>query len=171
MNKLILFALLLFTTSNNYNLNKIENTGVSIVESEYTTHIYIERTWNNQVNLVVKLELKNDSHFISPYEPGDAKGKFYMDLGSYKDINFEGKIIESPRAIKKYGPNAFENEKAFWVTEDTTYKQPLNIISDNDFEVFGRIKFVIEPKCTLEEIPFSIVSENGVLKVVESDKC
>jgi hypothetical protein len=174
MNKIIILILLLFTAYSINNLDNIENniktTGISIDDSEYKIHIDIENTTKGEQNLVVKIKLKNNSHFISPNDPGTFKGKFYMDLGSYNHIDFDGKLIENPMTIEKFEPNTFEKYKAFWVTADTTYRQPLNVISDGDFEVFGRVNFVIEPKCTLEQLTFGINYKNGVLKVTQA-KC
>lgn len=48
--------------------------------------------------------------------------------------------------------------------------QTINIKSKEDFEVFRRIKFIIEPNCTLEETTFGIISKNGKLKII-SPKC
>ncbi len=43
-------------------------------------------------------------------------------------------------------------------------------MSEDNFEVFGRIQFTIEPRCSLEEIPFALSYQNGVIKIY-SPKC
>jgi len=153
---------------------KIENpeitNGFTINNQDYTLHFEIEKTNDQKHTLVVAIELHNDSHFISPFAKRDFKGKFYMDLGSYNALNFEGDIIESPRSVEEYDPHPFVNGNVNWVRVNTTYKQPLQLKSQDDFEVFGRVQFTIEPRCTLEEIPFAISYQDGVMKI-KSPKC
>jgi len=148
----------------------IENHGFTINDEAYTLHFDIENTGNQKPALVIAIELHNDSHFISPYAKRDFKGKFNFDLGSYTHLDFEGDIIETPRSIEEFDPHPFTNGLVNWVRVNTTYKQPLEIKSEEDFKVFGRVRFTIEPRCTLEEIPFAISYTDGVMKVY-SPKC
>ncbi|GGK50315.1 MULTISPECIES: hypothetical protein [Flavobacteriaceae] len=87
-----------------------------------------------------------------------------MDLGSYKDLNFNGTIIKTPLSVVE------KASQVNWVRENTTYKRPLKVKSKYDFEAFGRIRFTIEPRCTLEEIPLGIICKDGILKIT-SPKC
>ena len=136
-----------------------------------TIKIEIETTDNNTNYLVVSLELKNGSHFISPNSKRAFKGKFYMDLGSYANIDFEGEIIENPLSKEEVDLHPFVNGTVNWVRVNTTYKQALRLKATDNFEVFGRIQFTIEPRCTLEEIPFAISVQDGVMKIIENPKC
>lgn len=173
MNKLIIFSLLLFTTYSSIDTNKIENnvetSGISIDDAEYNIQINVETTTDHTINLVVKMELKKGSYFTSPHNLGNLTEQFYMDLGSYSDIDFVDAHIETPKPKSGCGSNVY-NTKVNWIKTNTTYRQPLHVISKGDFQTFGRIKFVIEPTCTLKEIPFTIISENGVFKVTQP-KC
>jgi hypothetical protein len=184
MNKLItiLILLLSFSCANDkqqYNTSnyiaKLE-TPKAIVASEvlnitdefYNLQISIETSENNTFNLVIAMELHKGSSFISPFETKEFSGKFYMDFGSYKDLSFDVNIVETPRAIAII--DKFKNEPVIWVKENTTYTQPLKIHSEDDFEVFGKVQFTIEPRCTFEEIPFVISFKDGVMKLF-SPKC
>jgi hypothetical protein len=148
----------------------IKNETLNITDELYNLQIKIETTENNKHNLVVAIELLNGSHFISPYAKRDLKGKFYMDFGGFDNLAFDGNIIETPRSVEEFDEHPFTNGLVNWVRVNTTYKQPLNILSEDDFEVFGRIQFTIEPRCTLEEIPFAISYKDGVMKLF-SPKC
>jgi hypothetical protein len=140
------------------------------IDEPYNINIDIETTENNTPYLVVSIELNNGSHFVSPNSKRDFKGKFYMDLGSYTNIDFEGDIIETPRSIEEVDLHPFVNGTVNWVRVNTTYKQAFQVKSKDNFEVFGRLRFTIEPRCTLEEIPFAISYKDGVLKMIEP-KC
>jgi len=141
----------------------------TIYDENYTLHFEIDET-DNKPSLVISIKLHNDSYFVSPHAKRDFKGKFFMDLGSYEHLDFEGDILETPRSIEEYDAHPFVNGIVNWVRVSTTYKQPLHIKSVEKFVVFGRVRFTIEPRCTLEEIPFGISYESGVIKLIDS-KC
>lgn len=149
---------------------KIESTpeGLNITDSLYSLQFQIETTEENAHNLIISIKLHKGSWYISPFETKEFTGKFYMDLGSYKDLSFGENIIEIPRAVASN--DKFGDVLVIRVKENTTYKQALQIKSQDDFEVFGRVRFTIEPRCTLEEIPFAISYKDGVIKIVEA-KC
>ena len=178
MNKLITLVLLLLSTSYSKSQKQPETAqetvkiekpeimnGFTINDKDYTIHFEIENTVNQKPSLVIAIELHNDSHYISPNAKRNFKGKFYMDLGSYSHLDFKGDIIETPLSIEEFDSHPFVNGTVNWVRVNTTYKQPLQVKSQEDFEVFGRLRFTIEPRCTLEEIPFAISYQDGVMKI------
>lgn len=140
------------------------------IDEPYDIKFQIEKTKNNDYNLVVSINLHNGAHFISPHAKRDFKGKFFMDLRSYEHLSFKGNIFENPRSVEELDPHPFVNGSVNWVRVNTTYKQPLNLLSKDDFEVFGRVLFTIEPRCSLEVIPFAISYKDGVMKFFEP-KC
>ncbi len=142
----------------------------TINHEDYTLHFNLEKINDQKHNLVITMELHNDSHFISPNAKRDFKGKFYMDLGSYTHLGFKGDIIESPLSQEEFDSHPFVNGTVNWVRVNTIYKQPLQLKTKEDFEVFGRLQFTIEPRCTFEEIPFAISYQNGVMKFIDP-KC
>lgn len=144
---------------------------VTVNHEDYTLQISLENTHSNNPILVIAMELKNNAHFISPLEEKEFKGKFHFDFGSYKDLGFKGEVSESPisETIVLY-PNFNGGGDTKWVRENTIYKQALHLKTAKDFEVFGRIQFTIEPRCTFEEIPFAISYKDGKMVFIES-KC
>ena len=91
-----------------------------------------------------------------------------MDLGDYTNLTFGENIIETPQAVDSY--DKFGNQFVKWVKVNTTYLQQLNIKTKENFEVFGRVQFVIEPRCTLEQIPFAISYKDGKFQFIDP-KC
>ena len=144
--------------------------GFTINNHDYTLHFEIEKTNDQKHTLVIAIELHNDAHYISPFAKRDFSGKFYMDLGSYNDLDFESDIIETPRSVEEVDSHHFVNGTVNWVRVNTTYRQALQIKSQENFEVFGRVQFTIEPRCTFEEIPFAISYQDGVMKI-KQPKC
>ena len=183
MNILTTFAVLLLaisfstreqqieTTQAAVNIKKSEtNNGFTVNDQDYTLYFDVEKVKGQNPTLVIAIELHNGSHYISPFAKRDFKGKFYMDLGSYTDLDFDGDIIETPRSFEEFDYHPFVDGNVNWVRVNTTYTQALKILSKDDFEVFGRIRFTIEPRCTFEEIPFAISYKDGKMKII-SPKC
>lgn len=178
MNKLKQTVIVVLISLSFYSIQKQTKTvekpmvdnGFVINDEYYTIRFKLENTNSKNPILVIAMELKNGAHYISPFTKRDFKGKFYMDLGSYAAVDFKEEIIETPRSVEEYDPHPFTNGTVNWVRVNTTYKQPLNIKNEGDFEVFGRVRFTIEPRCSLEEMPFAIAVKNGVMKLF-SPKC
>lgn len=183
MNKLTTIALLLlnitFSTSQQQletiqETNKTEEPKVgeefTINDSLYNLHFQLEKTNDDKHNLVISIELKNGSYYISPNAKRDFTGKFFMDLGSYKDLTFNGDIQETPRSVEEIDPHPFVGGTVNWVRVNTSYKQPLQVKSQGDFVVFGRVIFTIEPRCSLEQIPFAISYKEGKMIFIDP-KC
>lgn len=161
----------LMVLSENNKPSKIKgiNDFTTVYDKDYTLHFEIKNAKSNP-QLVISIKLHNNSYFVSPYAKRDFKGKFYMDLGSYKHLNFKDDIIETPRSVEEFDSHTFVNGVVNWVRVNTTYKQSLHIKSQEDFVVFGRVRFTIEPRCTLEEIPFGLSYQNGVITLIDP-KC
>lgn len=143
---------------------------LAIIDKLYDFKIEIETTEDNNYNLVFSIILKNNSYYISPFEKKAFTGKFFYDLGAYDKVSFNGEIIETPRSVREIDPLLLADGGVKWVRTNTIYKQPLNILSKDDFEVYGRVKFTIEPRCTLEIIPYLISYKNGKM-VIKEAKC
>jgi len=184
MNKLItsLLLLLIISCANDkpqYNkagviaLNETPDlfVGPIMTEELYDIQFHIDKLENNEFQLSISMKLYNGSHYISPHAKRDFSGKFYMDLGSYTNLSFNDEIIEIPRSVEIIDPHPFTNGTVNWVRVNTIYKQPLQVKSLEDFEVFGRVQFTIEPRCTFEEIPFVISYKDGEMTVKKNPKC
>ena len=138
----------------------VNNKVYTVNHKDYTLKMKIERKNKEQYFLVIDINLYNGSSFVSPFEEKDFSGKFFMDLGSDKNLSFNGSIIETPKASIIY--DTFNNTEVKLAKEKARYTQLLKIHSKDSFEVMGRIQFVIEPRCTLEEIPFKLSYKEGV---------
>ncbi|MFD2823542.1 hypothetical protein ACFS5M_07670 [Lacinutrix iliipiscaria] len=153
----------------NVNIANKRTTG-PFTTDPYKLMFDVQKRKDDAYDLIVNIELNDGAHFVSPHAKQDFKGKFYMDLGSYTHLDFDGDILETPPSVEEFDSHPFVNGLVNWVRVNTTYRQTLKIKSDEDFKVFGRVRFTIEPRCTLEEIPFGISYENGILTFFEP-KC
>ena len=174
MNKFILplTLLILFSFTNKQPNTKTSSkktttisNGLYKVDNLYDLKINIETTKDNIQYLVVSIILKKDSYFVSPNDNNNFSGKFNLDLGNYQNVVFDGTIIETPLSIKKTNTN---NITVNNINVNTVYKQKLAIGLNPDFEVFGRVQFTIEPRCTYEEIPFKIIYKNNKMTITEA---
>jgi hypothetical protein len=139
--------------------------------SPYHLDLKIENTETGSKQLELFITLKDDSHFVSPNEKKDFKGKFSMTLDESSLIETQGKLIEIPLSVEEINTHHLVDGTVKWVRENTTYKLPFNVKTDKDFEVSGLIRFTIEPRCSLEEIPFIVSQKSGVLSVRLAGGC
>ncbi|MDR6969240.1 hypothetical protein J2X31_003267 [Flavobacterium arsenatis] len=133
----------------------------------YTTLIRVDQRQNNEYVLSVQMNLKKDAYFISPNAKRDFSGKFTIVLLDSDKIATNGAITETP--LSKEELDKGEGLVNF-VRKNTHYKQTLKVISDEDFEINGYLQFTIEPRCTLEKIPFILSYKNGKLSL-KMDGC
>lgn len=134
-------------------------------DSLYTAIIRIDRQSNKEHLLSIQMNLKQHSYFVSPTERGAFTGKFTILLTEPQHLQTNGAISETPLS------KVDENEGYVkWVRENTHYKQSLKVLTNENFEVSGHIQFTIEPRCTLEKIPFILSYVDGKLSV-KMDGC
>lgn len=131
----------------------------------YTAIIRVDKQQDNEHVLSIQMNLKKDGYFVSPTQPGSFKGRFTIVLTEPQHIQTNGDIIETPSS------KVDENEGFVkWVRDNTHYKQSLKVLSKENFEVYGYIQFTIEPRCSLEKIPFILSYVDGKLSV-KRDGC
>ncbi len=139
-------------------------------KNPYELDIKLHSLSKGEYQLEIDVKLMPGSFFVSPNSKGDFKGKFRMDFKDKSNINLITDLKETPLTIEVFDDHPYVNGKVNWVKENTVYKQKLKVKSKENFITTGVIRFVIEPRCTLEEIPFLLVYEHGKL-VVRRDMC
>lgn len=128
----------------------------------YTSIIRVDKRQDDEYVLSVQMNLKKDAYFISPNAKRDFSGKFTIVLTNPDKIVANGTITEAPSS--KEEPDKGEG-LVNWVRKNTHYKQNLKVLSNENFEVMGHIQFTIEPRCTLEKVPFILSYKNGKLSL------
>jgi hypothetical protein len=139
--------------------------------SPYHLDLKIEKTETDENQLSIFITLKGDAHFVSPHAKRDFKGKFSMTLEDTNLIETNGDLLETPQSVEEFDTHHFVNGTVNWVRENTTYKLPFKVKTEKDFEIHGLIRFTIEPRCTLEEIPILVSQKSGQLSVRISGGC
>ncbi len=136
----------------------------------YELKLEINPLKNDIHDLVINMKLKNDSYYVSPNSKGDFTGIFSLVIKDEGHIEQITKLIETPLSVEEYDPHPFVNGPVNWVRENTTYNQQLQVKSQSNFLVSGVIQFTIEPKCTLEKIPFIIYYQEGKMRIALGGK-
>lgn len=176
MNKfIIIFVVLLSTgcTKNNQHDNIAKEafqtdiskttTAIHKVDDPYTLTLEMDTTDKNEHSLIVSIDLHDKSFFVSPHSNGNFLGRFALSLDETKNLVMKDSIVEFPKSLESLDP--WSEGWVNFVKRNTTYTQKLTIDSQKDFEVAGLIKFVIEPRCTMEKVKFVISQRSGVLSV------
>ena len=117
----------------------------------------------NLHTLIIAIDLFNGAHFISPNAKRDFKGKFTILLEPNPYYELSDHLKEFPLSIEEHDPHPFTNGVVNWVRQNTVYSQKFNINSQDSFEIKGLIQFTIEPRCSLEKVPFLIKVTDGMV--------
>ena len=134
-------------------------------EHPYDVEFKVEKPAEGQFVLITSMKLYGGSFYVSPHTETDFDGLFKVEVAPNNDLSIGSEFVETPRTETVIDPHQFVHGPINWVTEDTRYDHPLKVNSDEDFMIGGKLIFVIEPKCTLEEVPIMFKYKNGVLTV------
>jgi len=140
------------------------------MDHPYDLEFSVEKAGENQYTLITTMELHGGSFYVSPNSTRDFKGKFHLEFANLGHVVLGDVIKETPRSKEEIDLHQYVNGLVNWVSVDTEYEHTFNVSSKEDFDIGGKYRFTIEPKCTLEEVPFMIKQRSGVL-TIEKWKC
>ncbi len=130
----------------------------------YSIDLQIDTINSQLFNLKIFIKLNDGAHYVSPHSSIAYTGRFTMTIMDHDDLQMVGALNETPRSVEEYDSHPFINGPVNWVRVNTVYTQLISIKNKKDFEVIGDLQFTIEPRCTLEKIPFIIKYEEGEMK-------
>lgn len=140
------------------------------LDHPYDLEFSVEKAGKDQYRLITTMKLHGGSFYVSPHSTGDFKGKFRVEVASQGHVVLEDGFTETPRSKEEVDRHPFVNGPVNWVNVDTQYEHTFTVTSKEDFDLGGKYIFTIEPKCTLEEVPFMVKSRSGVI-TIEKWKC
>lgn len=140
------------------------------MDHPYDIEFEVKQAGPNTYTLITTMKLHGGSFYVSPNARRDFKGKFHVEVANHDHVVLEDGFTETPRSMEVVDPHPFIDGTVNWVNVDTRYEHTLTVTSADDFEIGGKYRFTIEPKCKLEEVPFMIKQRAGVL-TIEKWKC
>lgn len=132
------------------------------VDELYNSIIRVDKQENDEYLITIDMHLKKNAYFVSPNAKGNFSGKFTIVLTEPSKIQTNGAIIETPLSKAEHEKH---NGMVNLILENTTYKQTLKVLSTENFEAYGYLQFTIEPRCTLEKVPFILSFVDGKLSI------
>lgn len=135
------------------------------VSDPYDLNYELQQISDRKYKLITYVTLRGGSFFVSPFSTTEFKGRFRLETAITDKLKLEKEHTESPRSIEEIDPHRFVNGPVNWVSSDTRYEHLISITAEDDFCIGGKYQFVIEPRCTLEEIPFILEYKNGKLSI------
>ncbi len=129
----------------------------------YRIDLQLTTTSQKHYQIQVAVDIDEGTWFASPYSAHRYKGYFRVDLPENEFVQLTGSFEETPPSTVHY--DKWDNQMGHIVTVDTKYTYDIATNSKEDFKILGVVRFVIEPKCTLEEVPFSISRESGKMSI------
>lgn len=140
----------------------------SFFDNPYRLNLQLRAMKDKRYELMATVELDSACYFVSPYSSDTYKGYFKLNLNENEWLHLDSNFVESPRSVAKL--DRWQGGMSHFVEETTSYSYSFTVNSKDDFKVLGLVQFVIEPKCTLEEIPFSITMKEGELSIQKYPK-
>ncbi|RBA28193.1 hypothetical protein DPN68_08550 [Flavobacterium tibetense] len=131
----------------------------------YTAILRVDKQQNETYQMDIQMHLKKGAYFVSPNAKGNFSGRFTLVLTENDKLQRSGAIIETPLSVEEFDNHPFVNSPINTIRVTTNYKQSFAVLSKKDFEVTGYLQFTIEPRCTLEKVPFVLSYTNGKLSV------
>ncbi len=135
------------------------------INNPYELTFDVEKTGSNQYSLVTTMKLFGGSFYVSPFSNDRFSGRFTIVIEDNHNLKMGNDFIETPRSKEVFDPHPFVNGMVNWVNENTRYDHQITVSTREDFDARGKFTFTIEPKCTLEEVPFIIKYRSGVLSI------
>ena len=156
------------TTTPNINVSPYDSpfTNEQIaMNNPYELGFDLEKTGDNQYKIITTMKLFGGSFYVSPHSTRDFKGRFTISMADNQHLTLADDFKETPRSKEEIDLHPFINGPVNWVREDTRYEYMLTVNSQDDFDVGGKFIFTIEPKCTLEQVPFILKYRSGILRI------
>ncbi len=133
------------------------------IEAPFGIDLVIDKIDDDQYNFGVTIQLEKGSYVISPFSNDDIYGHFEISIDENKNFLSDKTLLEIPSSVEEMDP--IIKEKVKFVRVNTTYKQKVQRLSKNDFEVAGLIEFVLEPSCIPYDVEFVISNRSGKMEV------
>jgi TonB family protein len=137
----------------------------AVQEHPYDLRFTVKKAGDKTYTLVTSMELHGGSYYASPNCTRDMKGKFHLELAEQDQVILAKRFKEIPLGLQSMLHHPVVHGPMDWITQDTRYEHTLTVNTAEDLDVTGFYRFTIEPRCTLEEIPFVIKQRSGVLTI------
>jgi len=151
--------------SNGQNSKTNERTSAdnfNTIEESYSIELSVEKINDTEFKLVTKIRLDSMS-YMAPISNSTMSGIFKININDSIYLNSNHKLIEHAcPIITNY---VWINAPYKVILGYVEYDQKLSLVSSTSFVTSGVFQFVIEPRCTLEKIPFTLSYKNGDMKV------
>lgn len=150
---------------NGQNVSTDEAFAVTNIENSiepYSLEFSVIKVSATEFKLVTVIRIDSLSYMM-PISNTTMSGIFKTSINDSVFLNSNYKLVEHgcPVVTNFVWSNAPQKVINGYVE----YNQKISVISTKDFVTTGVIQFVIEPRCTLEKIPFTISYVNGEMKV------
>lgn len=131
----------------------------------YTLELSIEKINASDFKLVTLIKMDSLAYMV-PISNTTMSGIFKMNIVHTSQLNTNYILVE--HACPVVTNYVWSNSPQKVIKGYVEYEQKVSVISTKDFVTSGFIQFVIEPRCTLEKIPFTISYVNGEMKVEQN---
>lgn len=137
-----------------------------ITDNHFEINFQMDKADDDWYSLSTTIELEKGDFVISPFSKDSVYGHFEISFADSSNIIFDDLLLEIPKSIEEYDP--IIEASVNFVRQNTTYKKKLKATGKDDFEVFGMIEFVHEPRCIPYDVEFKITYNAGKMEVMKT---
>ena len=151
--------------------NSIHNNITAVHDEPYAIKLEVGKTADNKYYLVAHIKMDKEAYFVHSQCVREYKGKFNISLEENNYLAMNDDFVSIPKAKEEIDP--WTQASVIFARNDITLKREFSLKSPNNFEVSGTIKFVLEPRSTIEEIGFTLAYHSGrmTIKTKMDDGC
>ena len=166
MNKFLIVSIMVLNIACSNGQKTIKESAQVMVTEEvgepYSILLTIEEENDSTFYLHSTLKIDSLSYMASTVNT-TMSGIFKVNLIENSFINSTHDLIE--KACPVVTNFVWSNSPQKVIMGKVEYIQKLTLNTQNEFTAKGEVQFVIEPRCTLEKIPFTLTFQNGNLSV------
>lgn len=173
MNKIITFSLLLLsiacttpTQQSNSTAIAVNNDAKVVTEKGFDLTLQLEEAENGDYYLSAALELDKGSYVISPFSEDTTYGHFGIDIADNHHVIADEPVLEIPASVDEF--DDFLERRVKFVRVNTTYKQKVKVVTEDDFDIPGMIFLLVEPQCVPYEVEFTLSNRSGKMSVAKT---
>mgnify|MGYP000319827569 CR=1 FL=1 len=137
------------------------------VAIDFDLSLGITNLVDNSYNMSVNLDLEPGAYVVSPYSEDTTYMHFNMFFPETNMLKANSDLLEEPRSVEEFDP--ILARKVRFIREKTTFQKKLTVLTTSDFEIEGRITFMIEPRCVPYDVVFSLKQSQGKLSIKQTE--
>ncbi|MFK8037379.1 MAG: hypothetical protein AB8B74_03765 [Crocinitomicaceae bacterium] len=138
------------------------------VQNQAEIDFSINKTDDSTIDFNVHLTFGRGCWVVSPLSKNYPYGNMVISIDESEYLTLEESIVEHPKSVLEY--DTILRQEINFIRENTIFSQKIKLNNLLDFDVSGRVWFILEPICTPYEVKYTISNRAGKLTVKDKQQ-